>query len=150
MLLFTLLPRIFIKKFNVKQFESTYLYCIALVMALMGYIHIITLWANASGQLDIRRALVGGVALFFLLVGNVMGKVRKNYWLGIRTPWTLANDQVWYATHRFSAKCMVVMALIALVGVFVGLPIEWCLALLLFSVVVPAIYSYVIFRSIKI
>ena len=57
--------------------------------------------------MDIGRAMIGGMFLFFALLGNVMGKVRKNFYIGIRVPWTLASDRVWNDTHRLAAWMMV-------------------------------------------
>ena len=52
---------------------------------------------------DLGRAFIAGMFLFFGLMGNVMGKVRKNFYIGIRVPWTLASDRVWNDTHRVAA-----------------------------------------------
>ena len=54
-----------------------------------------------------------------------MGKVRRNFWVGIRTPWTLASEQVWYSTHRFAARTMVAGALLSLAATWMGLPLSF-------------------------
>ena len=83
------------------------------------------------------------------LLGNVMGKVRSNFWIGIRTPWTLANQRVWYATHRFAAKTTVGGALLSFAGVLAGLPLWMCMAVLLAGPVIPAFYSLLVYRRLE-
>ena len=78
-----------------------------------------------------------------------MGKVRRNFWIGIRTPWTLASERVWYATHRFAAKTMVVGALLSLAGVIAGLPLSLCLVLALAGAIVPALYSLAAYKRLE-
>jgi uncharacterized membrane protein len=96
--------------------------------------------------MPMNRAMFGGLAVFIGLLGNVMGKVRRNFWIGIRTPWTLASERVWHSTHRFAAKTMVIGALLSLGGVFAGLPIPWCLALVMAGLLVPVLYSLVVYK----
>ena len=113
LVLFAFLPALSPKNFEVDSFRSTYLYIMVLMIGLFAYIH----GGDPAGDLaevqqgqkfmDIGRALIGGMFLFFALLGNVMGKVRKNFYIGVRVPWTLASDRVWNDTHRLAAWLMV-------------------------------------------
>jgi uncharacterized membrane protein len=89
------------------------------------------------------------VAVFIGLLGNVMGKVRRNFWIGIRTPWTLASDRVWYATHRFAARTMVGSAALALAALLLGLPVWLCIGLPIAGTLLPAAYSLLLYRRIE-
>jgi uncharacterized membrane protein len=71
--------------------------------------------ATLHPEMDPGRPLVGGIFLFFALMGNLLGKVRRNFWMGIRTPWPLAGDAVWIATHRAAARLYTAMGLIGAV-----------------------------------
>lgn len=137
------------KRISSQDFAPIYFYCMLIIVTLLGYCHFLLLWANILQVFDMNRSVVGGLAVFLLLIGNVMGKVRRNRWLGIRTRWTLASDAVWYATHRFAAKFIVASALLALVLVFAGVSVIACLSLLVLSLVVPGIYSYIIAVQLK-
>ncbi|HEY1128434.1 MAG TPA: SdpI family protein [Roseateles sp.] len=66
--------------------------------------------------------LMGGL---FVLMGNVLGKLRSNYTVGIRTPWTLANERVWDQTHRFAGKVFVVAGLLLVALSMSPLPPQW-------------------------
>jgi uncharacterized membrane protein len=82
-------------------------------------------------------------------MGNVMGKVRRNFWVGIRTPWTLASERVWNATHRFAGKAMV---LVGVAGLIVGLGSElyWAwLAMILAGLLSPVLYSLIYYKRLE-
>jgi uncharacterized membrane protein len=64
------------------------------------------------------RIIVSAVLLFFMVLGNYLGNVRPNYFVGVRTPWTLENPETWQATHRLGGHLMFFGALILLVGQF--------------------------------
>lgn len=95
-LLLTLaLPWLSPKPFAVDTFRDTYGYLMMLVVALMGYLHVVILLGSLAGDGPLMtKLLFGGIFLFFALVGNVLGKVRRNFWMGVRTPWTLASEAV--------------------------------------------------------
>ena len=106
--LFYFLPALSPKQFEVDTFRSTYLYIMVLVVGLFAYMHGVLLYVvhqkTAGGAtFDLGRAFIAGMFLFFGLLGNVIGKVRKNFYIGIRVPWTLASDRVWNDTHRLAA-----------------------------------------------
>jgi uncharacterized membrane protein len=146
MVLWPVLPSLSPKRFTVDTFDATYWHIGFVIVALLGYLQCVLVWAAYSPSMPMNRALFGGIAVSLGLLGNVMGKVRRNFWIGIRTPWTLASERVWYATHRFAAKSMVIGALLSLAGVFAGAPVWLCLAALLTGPILPAVYSLVIYK----
>jgi uncharacterized membrane protein len=83
------------------------------------------------------------------VIGNVLGKVRRNFWMGVRTPWTLANDTVWAATHRLAARLMVAAGLLGAMAVWLGVPIAICFVLLIAALLVPAVYSLVLYKRLE-
>ncbi|PWF41340.1 SdpI family protein [Massilia glaciei] len=148
-LLFAVLPKLSPKRFEVASFEAVYGYVAVLVTALAGYFQAMAIWAALSPQLDMRNAVLGGVALLIGLIGNVMGKVRRNFWLGIRTPWTLSNERVWYATHRLAGKLMVGSALACGVAMIAGAPMLVGVVLLSMGALIPAAYSRVYYKRLE-
>jgi uncharacterized membrane protein len=132
--------------YKVEPFEGTFWYLCLAIIALLAYIQMVMLAGALYPVLDMSGYMAGGIVVFLLAVGNVMGKVRPNFWMGIRTPWTLADERVWYATHRLAAKTMVGASLLALVALRFGLPF-WVVVLLpVAGAVVPAVYSFVYFK----
>lgn len=108
-----LLPKISPEQFAVDSFRGTYGYLMALVSCLFAYIDGIILWNTLHPTFDFLRPFSVGFFLFFALLGNVLGKTRKNFWIGIRTPWTLADERVWYQTHRQAGWIFVIYGILA-------------------------------------
>jgi uncharacterized membrane protein len=149
MLLWTVLPSLSPKRFTVDTFNATYWHICLVIVVMLGYIQCILVWGAYSPSMPMNRALCGGLATVMALLGNVTGKVRRNFWIGIRTPWTLANERVWYATHRVAAKTMVGAALLSLAGLLAGLPVWMCMAVLLAGPVIPAFFSLQVYKRLE-
>jgi len=114
--LFAAMPWLSPRRFEVNTFRSTYLYVMLLALAFMAYIHALHLWAAFSMPLDMNRAILGASFLLLTLFGNVLGRVRRNFFIGVRTPWTLSSEKVWDATHRFAARAFVLAGLLGLLS----------------------------------
>lgn len=144
-----LLPWLSPRRFEVDDFRAVYGYVMALAVALMGYLHGVFLWGALAPRVPIVRVLFGGLFLFFLLVGNVLGQVRRNFWMGVRTPWTLASDAVWIGTHRLAAWLFVGAGALGLLGVFLDVPVAVLVAVLLVAALVPVGYSLVLYKRLE-
>ena len=83
---------------------------------MLAYIHMLALAAGLRIAIDVGRAVTGGICQFIALLGNVLAKVRRDFSIGIRTPWTIADERVWNKTHRLAAKTCFVCGLIGLVA----------------------------------
>jgi uncharacterized membrane protein len=147
--LFGVLPTLSPRRFSVDAFSDTYWYCALLIVGLLGFVQAMMLWsALGHAAADVPRYLLAGTAVFIGMLGNVMGKVRRNFWIGVRTPWTLANERVWYATHRLAAKTMVVSSGIAFVTALAGLP-ALSVCLLVAGLLVPAAWSLIYYKRLE-
>jgi uncharacterized membrane protein len=145
--LFFALPWLSPKQFEVDSFRSTYLFIMLLFVTLMAYVQALILWVALGHAIDVGRAIMGGLCLMFALLGNVLGKVRRNFYIGIRTPWALANEQVWNATHRFAAKIFVVGGLLGLILTVIGIPGWPVIMLLLITPLIPIGYSLMLYKQ---
>jgi uncharacterized membrane protein len=143
------LPWLSPRHFEVEPFRSTYLYIIVVFVVFLAFMHAMMLWAAMSNQMNINKAIVGGVCLLIALLGNVLGKVQRNFYIGIRTPWTIADERVWNSTHRLGAKTFVVGGLIGLILALAGAWPGLCLGALLAAAFVPAIYSLVYYKQLE-
>jgi uncharacterized membrane protein len=118
------------------------------VFLMMAYCYSIILWAAAGIHVDVARFVIGGACLLFAAIGNVMSKVRRNFYIGVRTPWTLSNERVWYATHRFAGKCFVVAGLLGLAMALAGAQIV-PIVMILAGALAPVIYSLVFYKQLE-
>jgi len=148
-LLWAVLPGVSPDKFRVGGFSQTWWYCGIVVAALLAYIQAVLLWGASTGAMPMPRALLGGIGIGIALLGNVLGKVRRNFWLGVRTPWTLASERVWYATHRLAAKTMVAGGLAALGAALLDLPFHVGMFAILAGALVPAGYSLIYYKRLE-
>ena len=99
--------------------------------------------ANLGYELDITFFSELLLGLLFIVVGNYLPKARQNYTIGIKIPWTLANEENWNRTHRLAGYLWMICGILIIVfGLtrFVSAP--WLLGLPLIMVLVPCIYSY--------
>jgi len=149
LVLFALLPALSPKSFEVDASRTTYLFVMVLVIALMGYVHGAILYATVRGGVPLTRVLFGGMFLFFALLGNVLGRIRRNFYIGVRVPWTLASERVWNDTHRLAAWLMVAGGLTGLVMLMAGLPLIAALGVLGVVVIVPVVYSFVHYKQLE-
>jgi len=147
--LFAILPWISPKHFEVDTFRSTSLYIMVVILAMFAYLDALVLWAGLRGPMDMTRSMICGLSLLVALLGNVLGKVRRNFYIGIRTPWTLANDTVWNATHRLGGKFFVLSGILGFVFAFLRGPIWLVAGTLALGAVVPAVYSLVFYKQLE-
>ncbi len=147
--LFALLPAISPKPFELEPNNTAYRIITLATVALMGYIHALSLWAAVQPRVDVGRAIVGGVMLMLAVMGNVMGKIKRNLYVGVRTPWTLANDRVWADTHRVAAWWFVGAGLAGFVVCLVGLPIWAALIPLAPAIIWPILFSYLHYKRLE-
>jgi uncharacterized membrane protein len=137
------------KHFGVDEFRDTFNYLMMLTVGLMAYLHFVILTGFTHPKINIVRPLVAGIFLFFALLGNQLGKVRRNFWMGVRTPWTLASDTVWTQTHRLAAWLFVAAGVIGFVAVDAGVPLVVCFALLMAAALIPVGYSLVLYKRLE-
>ena len=142
LVLFYFLPALSPRHFEVDTFRSTYLYIMVLVVGLFAYMDGVMLYVvhqtvAKQPTVDLGRAFLAGLFLFFGLMGNVIGKVRKNFYIGVRVPWTLASDRVWNDTHRLAAWIWVAAGVIGFAMIVLGAPIMAAFAVLIVSAFIP-------------
>ena len=149
------LPWISPRQFEVERFRPTWEYVMTLVVGLFAFIHLALLVASWGQRLPLGRFFAGVLMLFFALLGNVLGRVKRNFWMGVRTPWTLASEAVWNQTHRVAGWLWAAGGLIGCLGVLVlplVVPVSeptvligafvWIMLIALF----PVVYSLVLYK----
>jgi uncharacterized membrane protein len=154
LVLFYFMPALSPKHFEVDAFRPTYLYIMDLVLGLFTFMQAVLLYTvcqavHGDNSFDIGRGFFAGIFLFFGLMGNVLGKVRKNFYIGIRVPWTLASDRVWNDTHRLGAWVMVAAGVIGFLLTIFGAPLWVPVVVLVGSVSIPLVYSFVHYKALE-
>ncbi len=131
------------------QTGDIYNYMMVVITGLMTYIHVMMLEAALLPAMDFNKVLFTGMFFFFGLLGNVMGKIRRNPWMGVKTPWTLASDKVWDPTHRLAGRLMVGSGLLGALLTLLGVnPVPTLIAFIL-AVLYPLLYSYQLYKRLE-
>lgn len=143
-----MLPWLSPKKFKIEAFLSTYQQIMLMVFCMAAYIFAAQIWTALGPPTDAGRVILGGACVFITLIGNVMGKVRRNFFVGVRTPWTLASERVWNATHRFAGRTFVAGGLAGLALSLLGL--RGCtVSVLVAAGLASVVYSLVYYKKLE-
>ncbi len=98
---------------------------------------------NLGYKLDVIFFAELLLGLLFIIIGNYLPKARQNYTIGIKIPWTLANEENWNRTHRLAGYLWMIFGiLMILIGVTRFVPAAWLIGIILMMVLVPCIYSF--------
>lgn len=150
-LLMLVLPLIDPKSRNYALFAGVY-NMFKLVFALfMAGLYFMVIAAALGYDIDIGTVVSIGISLLFILLGNSMGRIKHNYFFGVKNPWTLADEEVWKKTHRLAGRVFVAGGAATLVTTLISRPAAfWALIASIIAVlVITSVYSYTLFKSKK-
>lgn len=147
-LLFIAVPKIDPLKANIEKFRKHYEIFILLVLAFMLYIHLLTVLWSMGTTFNIMQALSPAFGVLFFYCGTLVANAKQNWFIGIRTPWTMSSERVWNKTHRLGGRLFKASGIIALFGVLVP---DYAILLVLIPAILVAVYvvvySYVEYKK---
>ncbi|HEU0100561.1 MAG TPA: SdpI family protein [Allosphingosinicella sp.] len=149
-LLFYFLPALEPRREGLERSQGLYLWGWASLLLVGGAIQLALVAVALGWPLNAGRLIVGATGAMLVLIGNQLGKSRSMYLIGMRTPWTLASEDVWIRTHRLAGKLMVAGGLMTVAAALLD-PARERLAVLLVAVIalsagVPTVYSFLLWR----
>lgn len=146
-----LLAKIDPRRKNYEKFYPVYESFIILIEIFMSLMMVITIWESFyPGKILVARVVSGCVGLLFIFLGNLMPKVKSNFFTGVKTPWALSSETVWNKTQRLGGKMFFFGGFFMIVGaIFVPLALmPYIVGVLLFAIVLlPTIMSYVWYQK---
>jgi uncharacterized membrane protein len=148
-LLMRYLPNIDPGRVNYARFGGAYTAIRAGVLLLMAGIYGMVIAWVLKAPVDVSRAVPVAVGALFVLFGSVLGQVKPNWFVGIRTPWTLSSTESWARTHRLGGWLFIALGvLFAMTGLFkLGSFGFVVIGASIAAVAVLMVYSYVVWRS---
>ncbi len=117
-LLFMLIPKIDPLKRNFKKFREAYNDFVLLIILFLFYIYTLLILWNLNVKFPMIQMLIPIYSLLFYYSGILMEKVKRNWFVGIRTPWTLSSEQVWEKTHKLGSRLFKLAGVVALSTTF--------------------------------
>lgn len=133
---------------NYDKFQKEYHRYTFVIGLVFFVVQILTIASAFKIDFDVNLIFCLGMGSLFIFLGNLLPKTKHNYFIGIRTPWTLADEQNWFLTHRLAAKIWVLggltVTLTALAPESFQVPVF--LTVLAVMVITPFVYSYTEFR----
>src|SRR5712691_7534478 len=145
---FNVLPKVDPRRENYAKFLSSYWLIANAVIVFLLVAHALIIASGLGYSVKIDRLMRLGVDLLFVFLGNYLTRVEPDWFVGIRTLWTLSSDTVWRKTHRTGGGLMVIGGVVLAVSAF--LPRPAFLALFVVTIVIvaviPIVQSYVLWK----
>jgi uncharacterized membrane protein len=144
---FAALPRISPRGFPVDSGSRAYRAMELATVAFLFCVHGVVLLSSTGTRVDVSILMPMLVGALFVILGNFMTKMRRNFFIGIRTPWTLADEDVWFRTHRLGGKVFVIAGIALMIVPFAGeAQYAAVTTIVIATAFIPIVYSYVIYR----
>ncbi|HTO76895.1 MAG TPA: SdpI family protein [Thermoanaerobaculia bacterium] len=147
--LFQVLPRMSPRGYEMESFATPWAVLTDAVLAFMLFVEVLTLRAAETHASLSPRPVIAAVGILFAIIGATLTRFSRNFFAGIRTPWTLASEEVWNRTHRVGSRVFVVTGLWVAAAALLDLGWWAMLAPLLLGGLIPVVYSYVIYRHLN-
>jgi len=148
--LFLIIPKIDPLKANIAQFRDVFNLFITLIVGFMIYIYALTLlWNLGYTGFDMSKAMLPAIGILYFFIGYMLRKAKRNFFIGIRTPWTLSSDKVWDETHHLGSALFMISGVLAFLGaLFGGMTAFWFLFVpIIISTLITLVYSYVLYQK---
>ena len=144
-------PKIDPKRVSYEKFQGTHEWIIIWIMAFFTVIMGVTLMeALHPGRFEMGKVVCTMVGFLFITMGSMMHKVKRNFFTGIKTPWSLSSDEVWDKTHRLSGKCFVLGGIFMVIAALVGtgkIMFAATIGVIIVITVVPIVMSYIWYQK---
>jgi uncharacterized membrane protein len=114
--IFLLIPKIDPMKQNIRRFIKFYDVFVLLFFSFMLYLFILLLLWNLGHTFSMLHALLPAFAVLLYGAGVLCDHAKQNWFIGVRTPWTLSSKRVWEKTHKLAAKLFKISAVVTLLG----------------------------------
>ncbi len=144
----TFLPLLDPRQERYAKFQKAYGTIKLALVALLVYLQGLIVAFGLGVTISMDKAVPAAVSLLFIILGNVMGKIRQNYFVGFRSPWTIHSERVWNRTHRLAGRLMVLAGFTGLAGCLFRGPVTFTLLLgpLGIAVIIPFVYAAVLYK----
>ncbi len=150
-LLLAVIPRFEPRRANLERSGQAYAVVRVGAVAILGIVHVVAIAATLGSDIDMTRVVMITTGALFIGIGNYMPKMRPNFTMGIRTPWTLSSDRSWDRTHRLGGRLFVLEGAVFVVLGLLGVASEFLIGAIIAGIVVVIVvafaYSYLVWKD---
>lgn len=149
--LFLFLPMLDPKKERYEQFKKTYNIFRNLIILVLVAIYFIASFNALGYNIPTQYFIPLIIGLLFIVLGNYMGKLKRNWFIGVRTPWTISSEEVWNKTNRFGGHLFILAGLIMIAIPFLPAWLgAWLFGIMIITLVLGTfVYSYILYNKEK-
>jgi len=150
LVLFMIVPSIDPLKANIAKFRATFNLFIMLIILFMLYLYGLTIaWSLGYQDFKMSAAMLPFMGILFIFIGYMLRQAKRNFFIGIRTPWTLSSDSVWEKTHQLGSILFMISGGLAFIGAFIGGMTAFLLIFipLIGSALFLVVYSYILYAA---
>lgn len=147
-LLLPLLRRVDPRRSHYERFGETFWVVVNIVVLFLAAVHVLVLGAGLGWRVDMTRAFLVMLGMMLIGLGNYLPRVRSNWWMGIRTPWTLESETVWRQTHRVAGVTFVAGGVLTLLAALLPGAASFVVGMtaMMGGALIPTVYSYIAYR----
>ena len=147
LVIFLVVPKIDPHKENIEEFRNIFNLFIFLFIFFLGYVWALTMLWHFR-EFNMNSAIIPAIGLLYILIGYMLDSAKKNWFIGIRTPWTLSSDTVWEKTHAIGGKLFIASGVLAFGGILFEKYAVWFMLLpILGATAFLFIYSYLLYQE---
>jgi uncharacterized membrane protein len=147
--LFAVIPRIDPLRENIVSFRRYYDWFVVIITGYLGLVHAGIIAFNLGHEFPFISLVLSGTAILLYYTGVLVTEADRNWFVGIRTPWTLSSDEVWDQTHRLGGRLFKLTAIITVVGLPFGeYAIYFLVVPVLLTTAITFVYSYYLYERI--
>jgi len=142
------IPHIDPLKANIRKFDKYYQGFIVLFVFFLTYVQVLTVAWNLGYVFDMGKMIAPAVGIVFIYLGILMGNSKQNWFIGVKTPWTLSSQHVWERTHNIAKDIFIGIGLIWIaVGILAPAYTLYVLGLLILAVIWLFVDSYLEYQK---
>ena len=148
LLLWVVIPKLVVFKSNFESFDKQYWILGATMQVYFMLFFGMTIAPNFGYMFDFAKAVIVTIGLLFIVIGGLMPSFKRNFFVGIRTPWTLSSDTVWEKTHEFGGKLFIAAGIISIASILLpGVSVFVAVIAVLAASLAAVGYSFIIFKK---
>jgi uncharacterized membrane protein len=148
-IVFRLIPVLSPKGFKTGEFAGVLNIFQVIMVGFVSLVCILVMLESLGFDVRLNQVIYLAIGALFIIIGSYLRQVRKNFFVGFRTPWTLTNDDVWARTHRLGGRLLILIGLIFAAAAFLPVHPGWLIGIVFTLLLVPVIYSYFLYRQVE-